>query len=160
MKSKKTVDEKVYLTSDGMQKIRADLALMKDVRRPELVDRLALARAQGDLSENTEYVSARDDLAFLDGQIEELEALLLKVVVIDKSHCLKDCVGLGSKVTVLVDKNEHIYHIVGEWEADPIQKKVSHSSPLGQALIGKNTGQEVEFEAPAGKVVYKIIKVE
>jgi len=160
MKSKKIVEEKVFLTPDGLTKLRGDLAHMRDVKRPEMVDRLALARAQGDLSENTEYVSARDDLAFLDGQIEELEDLLIKVVVIDDSHCQKGCVGLGSKVTVRVDKQEHTYHIVGEWEADPMQKKVSHSSPLGQALIGKSTGQEVEFEAPAGKVIYKIVKVE
>lgn len=160
MKHKTLIEEKVYLTTDGLAKIRTDLALMKDVKRPEVVDRLALARSQGDLSENTEYVSARDDLAFLDGRIEELEDLLLKVVIIDESHCQKGCVGLGSKVTVRVNGAAHIYHIVGEWEADPMQMKVSHSSPLGQALLGKTTGQEVEFDAPAGKVIYKIIKVE
>jgi len=160
MKSKKLVQEKVYLTSVGLKKIQADLDQMRNSKRPTLVDRLALARSQGDLSENTEYVSATEDLAFLDGQIEELEVMLLKVVVIDESHCQKGCVGLGSKVTVHIDNKEHIYYIVGEWEADPMQKKVSHSSPLGLALLGKTSGQEVEFDAPAGKVVYKIIKVE
>lgn len=160
MKNKKQDEEKVYLTSDGFKKVQADLIQMRETRRPEVVDRLALARAQGDLSENNEYVAARDDLMFLDGQIEELEDIIQKAVIIDENHCKKDCVSLGSKVTVKIDGLSHVYHIVGEWEADPIQKKVSHSSPLGQALLGKTSGDEVEFDAPAGKVIYKIIKID
>ena len=160
MKSKKKIEEKVYLTPVGLKKVQDDLDQMVSNKRPALVERLALARSQGDLSENTEYVSSRDDLAFLDGQIEELEELLQKVVVINANHGQNGCVSIGSKVTVFVENKEHTYHIVGEWEADPINKKVSHSSPLGLALLGKTSGQEVEFDAPAGKVVYKIIKVE
>lgn len=152
--------DKVYLTKEGLEKIQGELEQLKNKTRPETVDRLSLARIQGDLSENNEYASAKEDLAFVDGRIEELEELLPKVVLIDEKSNGNGMVGLGCRVTVSLDKDEHLYHIVGEWEADPVQKKVSHSSPLGQALIGKKVGEEVEFEAPAGKVLYKIVKIE
>lgn len=152
-------DDKVYLTKEGLQKAQKELEDLKNKTRPSTVERLTLARNQGDLSENNEYASAREELAFIDGRIEELEEMLKKVSLIDKNHKSCGCVGLGCQVTVLVDKEESVYHIVGEWEADPVQKKVSHSSPLGLALLGKKVGEEVEFEAPAGKIVYKIVKI-
>lgn len=153
-------NNKVYLTSEGFQKIKGELEKLKNITRPAVVERLSAARLQGDLSENNEYASARDELSFVDGRIEELEVLFPKIVVVDDKHVNCDCVSLGCRVTVKLGKDETMYHIVGEWEADPGQKKVSHSSPLGQALIGKKVGEEIEFEAPAGKVIYKVLKIE
>lgn len=152
-------EEKVYLTKEGLLKAQEDLKTLTTKTRPEVVERLSLARNQGDLSENNEYASAKEELAFIDGRIEELEEMLKKVCVIDNSHKACNCVGIGCQVTVKIDGEENMYHIVGEWEADPVQKKVSHSSPLGQALLGKKVGEEVEFEAPAGKILYKIVKI-
>lgn len=154
------MDEKVYLTPEGFEKIKNELDELKNKKRPNVVERLSLARMQGDLSENNEYASAKEELAFIDGRIEELEDVLQKVCVVDEKNKKWECVGLGCRVTVQSNKTETIYHIVGEWEADPGQKKVSHSSPLGRALLGKKVGEEVEFEAPVGKILYKILRIE
>ncbi len=154
------MDDKVYLTAEGYKKIQGELENLKIKTRPQVVERLALARSQGDLSENNEYASARDQLAFVDGRIEELEELVPKVCVMDKTHGDCQCVGLGCRVTVKNGKAESIYHIVGEWEANPAEKKVSHSSPLGQALIGKKVGEEVVFKAPAGQIIYEIMGID
>ena len=153
------MDQKVYLTAEGFQKIKEELATLKNKTRPEVVERLSLARGQGDLSENNEYAAARDQLAFTDGRIDELEELLPRVCLVDKTHGSCQCVGLGCRVTVRCGDSECIYDIVGEWEANPAEKKVSNSSPLGQALLGKKVGDEVSFEAPAGKIVYKVIDI-
>jgi transcription elongation factor GreA len=154
------MEEKVYLTSEGFQKIKEELENLRNKTRPNVVERLSLARMQGDLSENNEYASARDELAFIDGRIEELAELLQKVVLMDSQHCGCGAVGFGCRVTIKNGKDESIYHIVGEWEADPAKKKVSHSSPLGKALLGRRVGEEVKFEAPAGKILYKIINID
>lgn len=152
--------EKVFLTKEGMEKLNEELRTIKEKERPETVERLALARMQGDLSENTEYAAARDALAFIDGRVEEIEEILKNAVLIEEKDGPKDSVGVGCKVTVRANGEERIYHIVGEWEADPSKKKVSPSSPLGQALIGRKPGEEVEFEAPAGKVIFTVVKID
>ena len=154
------MDDKVYLTSEGFEKIKNELEELKNKKRPNVVERLSLARIQGDLSENNEYASAKEELAFIDGRIEELEDVLQRVRVVDEKNRSRECVGLGCKVTVQSNEVEGIYHIVGEWEADPGQKKVSNSSPLGRALLGKKVGEEAAFEAPAGKILYKITRIE
>lgn len=154
------MDEKVYLTNQGFSKIKDELDNLKNKTRPNVVDRLALARSQGDLSENTEYSAARDELAFIDGRIDELEEILTNVVLVKEKDGPRDTVCLGCKVTVRNGKNEVVYHIVGEWEANPVEKKVSHTSPLGQALLGRKVGEEVAFEAPAGKVVFNVVKID
>ncbi|HUW24719.1 MAG TPA: transcription elongation factor GreA [Patescibacteria group bacterium] len=154
------MDDKVYLTSEGFQKIKGELETLRNKTRPNTVERLALARMQGDLSENNEYASARDELAFVDGRIEELEELLQKVILKDGEHQGCETISFGCRVMVRNGKDESVYHIVGEWEADPTQKKVSHFSPLGKALLGRKVGEEVEFEAPAGKILYTIVKID
>jgi len=154
------MEDKVYLTAEGFEKIKNELDELKNKKRPNVVERLSLARIQGDLSEDNEYASAKEELAFMDGRIEEIEDVLQRVSVVDEKTRSRDCVALGCKVTVQSNEVEGIYHIVGEWEADPAQKKVSHSSPLGQALLGKKVGEEAAFEAPAGKILYKITRIE
>jgi len=112
------------------------------------------------LSENAEYSSAREELSFVEGRVEELEDILAHAKLIKQSNSNgKKLVSLGSQITVKVNNGEHNFTIVGEWEADPMAKKISHDSPLGKALIGKKEGESVEVEAPAGRVVYEIVKI-
>lgn len=151
-------DQSVQLTQKGLDALIEELDELINVKRPKMVKRLANARAEGDLKENSDYHNARDDLGFLDGRIEELEHVIKNAVVV--ANQTNGGIGVGTKVTLEVSNNEVIYHIVGEWEADPMKKKISHTSPLGQALVGKKVGEVVEVEAPAGKVVYKIVSVD
>jgi transcription elongation factor GreA len=159
--AKKTqqLEEKIFLTKEGFENIKKEYDEVKNKRRPVVVERLSLARQQGDLSENNEYASAREELAFIDGRIEELDEILGNYCIIENSSS-KECVSVGCKVVVDAGKGEMDYCIVGEWEADPVKRKVSHQSPLGQALINKKVGEAVEFNAPAGKIVYKILRIE
>lgn len=158
----KAVGRKVQLTKQGFDALKLELDELINIKRPKIVDRLSFARSQGDLSENSDYTNAKEELDFLDGRISELEEVLKTANVVDdkNGHKKGGSVEVGTKVTVKVNENEHVFEIVGEWEADPMQKKISHESPLGQALLGKKTGEEVEVEAPAGKILYQILRVE
>lgn len=148
----------ILLTASGFDELKAELADLNDNRRPAVVSRLALARSMGDLSENSDYISAKEELSFMDGRIAELEDLIRNAQVVSPS---KDgSVGIGHIVTVQVGPTKANFKIVGEWEANPAEKKISHSSPLGQALMGKKIGEKVEVEAPAGKLLYTIVGIE
>lgn len=147
----------IKLTKEGLEALKKELIELRDIKRPKLVDRLANARSQGDLSENSDYQSAKEELEFLDGRIEELEEVIKTAAVV--SVAKKGGIDIGAKVTVKVNGNKVIFNIVGEWEADPINKKISHDSPLGKALVGKSTGDVVEVEAPAGKIKYEIVAI-
>ena len=151
-------DKQVFLTQKGLDDLKKELEELVKHKRPDVVARLAAAREMGDLSENAEYTAAREELAFLDGRIEELEMILKQVVVIEDHHGDK-MVSLGSDVTLKVNGKKELFKLVGEWEADPMEKKISHESPLGKALIGKVVGDEVEVEAPAGKMVYTVVSI-
>lgn len=153
-----TVTNKIQFTAAGLTEIKAELTELKDKKLPATIDRVARARDFGDLSENAEYHAAREELAFIEGRIEELEDIVKKAQVV-KNGKGNDKVDLGCRVTVEVKGKEQTYDVVGEWEADPLSQKISHTSPLGLALMGKKKGEKVEFEAPAGKVVYKIKKI-
>lgn len=150
--------KQVHLTKEGLDTFEKELAELKEVKRPKVVDRLSNARLQGDLSENSDYHNAKDELVFLDGRISELEDVLRHAILV--KHTKSVGVSLGTKVTLRFNGNTHIYEIVGEWEADPMKKKVSDSSPLGQALIGKKIGDRIDVEAPAGKISYEVISIE
>jgi transcription elongation factor GreA len=147
------------LTKVGLDVLKAELKELLEVKRPKLVERLANARQQGDLSENSDYQSAKEELEFLDGRIDELDQVVKTAVVAGNSKS-GDGVEVGTKVTVKINSKEIVFDIVGEWEADPMNKKISDSSPLGVALVGKKVGDRAEVEAPAGKVVYEIIAIE
>lgn len=153
------VVKKIPITKAGLESLRQELEELVNEKRPGLVERLSVARTQGDLMENTEYHNAKDELEFLDGRISELEEVLKYAVVAD-GNTRGGAISLGTRVTLKANGAQHIYHIVGEWEADPAEKKISHTSPLGQALIGKKVGEKVEVEAPAGKVLYEILEIE
>lgn len=146
------------LTKGGLDALKKELTELRDVKRPKLVDRLANARSQGDLAENSDYQSAKEELEFLDGRIDELTEVVKSAEVV--STAKSSWVGVGTKVTVKLNGIKTIFDIVGDWEADPINKKISHESPLGLALTGKKVGDKVEVEAPAGKLQYEILAVE
>lgn len=148
----------VQLTRAGYEELAAELAQLRDEKRPAAVARVARAREFGDLSENAEYQAAREELNFIDGRIEELGNIVSRAKVV-ADRVSNKTVGLGCKVTVASNGISHLYHVVGEWEANPAEKKISHDSPLGKALLGKKVGDKVEVEAPAGMVVYTIKKI-
>lgn len=148
----------VVVTKDGLATLKAEYEDLNTVKRPAAVERLANARDQGDLSENSEYTDAKQNLSFIDGRIAELEEVLHGVKVIT-SHP-KSQIDVGCKVTLTINGKHEEFTIVGEWEADPVSKKISHESPLGKALLGKKVGEKVEVEAPAGRILYKIVSIE
>ena len=154
-------DKKYYLTPEGFEELKKEYEELSKVKRPAIVSRVSQARDMGDLSENAEYSAARDELSFIDGRIDELEEMLKQVEVIKGSTISegKTIVSLGSKVSLKVNGKHEDYTVVGEWEADPIEKKISHESPLGKALLGKSVGESVEVSAPAGKIIYTVTSV-
>jgi len=153
------MNTQIKLTKSGLEALKKELSELLDEKRPKLVDRLSNARSQGDLSENSDYQSAKEELEFLDGRIDELTEVVQTAVVADISKNGSG-IGVGTKITVKVNGKETIFDMVGEWEADPQAKKISHESPLGKALLGKKVGEEIEVEAPAGKIHYKVMHIE
>lgn len=151
--------KKIYLTKNGLVDLQREYDSLAKVKRPEVVVRVTDARNQGDLSENAEYVAAREELAFIDGRIDELEDMLKQVSLIEENKHSSSTVDLGCEVTLKIDGEHEVYRVVGEWEADPAEKKISHESPLGKALMGKKVGETVEVQAPAGKIVYTVASV-
>ncbi len=154
-------NKKIYLTQEGLAELKREYTELRDIKRPEIVERVSEARNQGDLSENAEYSAAREELSFIDGRIEELEDILKQVVIIEneKKGTANDIVHLGSEVTLKHGETEIRYKVVGEWEADPGERKISHESPLGKALLNKKIGENVEVNAPAGKIEYTIVAI-
>lgn len=151
--------KQVQLTKTGLEALKNELANLENNKRPKLVDRLSNARSQGDLAENSDYTNAKEELEFLDGRIEELDQVLKTAVVVNGKRTSSG-VCVGTKVTVKVNGQKLNYEIVGEWEADPINKKISPESPLGQALVGRKVGDKTEVQAPAGKLIYEILAIE
>jgi len=147
------------MTPLGYRQLVDELEQLEKTKRPEAIERLSKARDFGDLSENAEYHSAKDDLSALEGRIEELKDILTRVIVVDIAKSSEGSVGLGSVVHIEVNGSTHEFTIVGEWEADPAAKKISHESPLGKALMGKKVGDNVEVEAPSGTITYAIKEV-
>ena len=152
------LNDKIQFTAEGLTEIKLELDELKGKKLTAAIERVARARDFGDLSENAEYHAAKEELSFIEGRIEELEGIVSRAQVVS-IKVKSDAVNIGCKVTVSVAGKTHTYEIVGEWEADPMKKKISHTSPLGQALLGRKKGDAVEFEAPAGKVIYQIKKI-
>ena len=147
------------MTPEGLAELKREHEELVSEKRPIAVKRLADARELGDLSENSEYAAAKQDLSFMDGRILELEEILHSAKLIGNNHS-KTSVDVGCKVTLHVGGKQEEFMLVGEWEADPMKKKISHESPLGKALMGKKIGEKVEVEAPVGKLIYKILGIE
>ena len=154
--------EKTYpMTLEGKQKLEAELEELKIVKRKEIIERIKIARSYGDLSENSEYESAKDEQAFVEGRITTLEKMLRFAEVIDDQAVAADEVSLGRRVTFieLPDGEEESYVIVGSVEASPLEGKISNDSPIAKALIGKKIGAEVSIETPGGSMNVKITKI-
>jgi len=149
----------IQMTKNGVEILGRELDQLVSVKRPRLVERLANARGQGDLSENSDYLNAKEELEFMDGRISEIEEVLKNALVVPTSKKNVN-VGIGTKITVRFNGEKHVFEMVGEWEADPVNKKISPESPLGKALFGKKIGDKAEVEAPAGNITYEILAIE
>lgn len=152
-----------YLTSDGVKKLKDELETLKNEKRDEIAKRLKLAIEQGDISENADYDSAKEDQAFVEGRIKQIENMLANVTLIDDLEREKGVVAIGSTVTlqeVGFDEKE-VYTIVGTAEADPKNNKISFESPIGKAIFNHKKGQTVTIVPPEGDPFkMKIVKVE
>ncbi len=153
--------EKKPITSDGKLKVEEELKSLKTTERPRIINAIAEARAHGDLSENAEYHAAKEEQAHNETRIMELEDLLSKAEVIDPSKLSGEDIKFGAKVILIdLDTDEEAkYQIVGDVESDFKEKKISISSPIAKALIGKSVGDEVEVNTPGGGKSYEIVKV-
>ena len=149
---------KIQLTKQGYDSLQKEYQDLVKNKKPQTVDRLQKARGMGDLSENSEYSAAKDGLAFVEGRIQEIEEILKTVEVVE-NHNGGNSVEVGTSVTVEVNGKKELFQIVGEFEADPMNKKLSQNSPIGRALVGKKVGDLVEVTIPAGKVQYKIVEI-
>jgi len=153
--------ERIPITVDGKLKVEEELKKLKTIQRPRIINAISEARAHGDLSENAEYHAAKEEQGHNETKIMELENLLSKAEAIDPSSLEGDDVKFGAKI-VLVDADtdeEENYQIVGDIESDFKKKKISISSPLAKALIGKSVGDEVEVNTPGGGKSFEIIEV-
>jgi transcription elongation factor GreA len=150
-----------YLTPEGEAKLKAELQELKGPRREELSKRLRSAIQMGDLSENADYHKAKEDQAFLEGRIQELEYILKNAIIVQVSDAPKDCVAVGVRVTVQEEGMEpEVFLIVGAKEADPKNGRISNESPIGSALLDHQVGDRVDVDTPGGNIHFTILAIE
>ncbi len=150
-----------FLTQEGYQALQEELNHLRNEKREEIAQRLREAMEGGELIENAEYEAAKNEQAFVEGRIKELEILLATARVIDDKNVHQDAVQIGSTVTIQEEGGSpEVYTIVGAAEANPTKGRISNESPLGQALLNKKAGQTVEVNAPAGSFKVTVLKVE
>ncbi len=150
-----------YLTAEGAARLKGELDYLKGPSREQLAARLHSAIQQGDLSENADYIAAKEEQGFLEGRILELEQVLRNAVIIDTLEHKVNEVTVGSHITIQEDDfPEETYHLVGPKEADPPNGRISHESPIGKSLLGHHVGDIVTADTPAGALRLKIIKIE
>lgn len=153
--------EKIYLTKEGKHKLQVELEELEGPRRLEIAARLKSAIEMGDLSENADYHKAKEDQGFLEGKILEIKYTLDFAIVVEENGSGQDQVNVGCKVTVQEeDLPPETYYLVGSHEADPTQNKISHVSPIGSALMGKEAGDEVEIKTPGGEYSLRILEIQ
>ncbi|AIE60834.1 transcription elongation factor GreA [Bacillus methanolicus] len=154
--------EKVFpMTKAGKEKLEQELEHLKTVKRKEVVERIKIARSFGDLSENSEYDSAKEEQAFVEGRITTLENMIRNAKIIEEDEMASDTVTLGRSVTFveLPDGDEETYTIVGSAEADPFEGKISNDSPIAKSLLGRKVGEEVTVQTPGGEMNVRIISI-
>ena len=154
--------ERIPMTADGYKSLEAEVNELKSVERPSIIKAIAEARAHGDLSENAEYHAAKERQAFIEGRVIELEDMIGRADVIDVSRLSGTTVKFGATVTMVDEDTDQKrkYQIVGDHEADATKGRISISSPIARALIGKSKGDTVEVAAPGGARSYEILKIE
>ena len=150
--------EKILLTPEGLEEIKKEYEELTGKRRKEIAQRIQEARELGDLTENAEYDSAREEQAQIEGRIAELEETMKRAEVVKNNKCPVQ-IDVGCRVKVHLEGKDEEFQVVGAPEADPTKGKISHESPLGQALLGKKVGDKIEVEAPVGKLIYKILDI-
>ncbi|MCB0044083.1 MAG: transcription elongation factor GreA [Caldilineaceae bacterium] len=153
---------KVYLTAEGLAKVKEELEYLTGTRRREIAQMIAEAKAEGDISENAGYDEAKTAQGFLEGRIRELENVLKHAEVIQESNGPANRVDLGRTVIIRESGTEYdeTYTIVGSMEADPTNGRISNESPMGKALLGKKTGDEAIVASPAGNITFEVIQIE
>lgn len=151
-------DQKVYVSKEGLEKFKQELDDLVNVKRKEIIERIERAKELGDLSENAEYAAAKDEQAFTEGRILELQDMVARAEIINGSGKV-DLVRVGSKVKVKSDGTETEYEIVGVAEADPVAGKISNESPLGRSFLGRKIGDKVQIQIPKGMVTYTILEI-
>ncbi|MCP0887804.1 transcription elongation factor GreA [Ligilactobacillus sp. WILCCON 0076] len=153
-------EKKFPMTLEGKEKLEKELEYLKTEKRAEIIKRIQIARSFGDLSENSEYEAAKDEQAFVEGRVKEVENMLNYAEIIDNGSIAKDEVAVGKTVTFKEDDDEpETYQIVGAAEADAISGKISNESPIAAGLIGHKLGEDVTIETPGGEMKVKIIDV-
>jgi transcription elongation factor GreA len=154
--------EKRYpMTAEGKQKLEQELEDLKLKKRPEIIERIKVARGFGDLSENSEYSSAKDEQSIVESRISEIMTMLQYADVVDVNEVDANEVSVGKKVTFQEDDDEpETYQIVGAAESDPMNGKISNDSPIAKSLLGKKVGDQVSIETPGGSFIVKITNVE
>ncbi|HYO89063.1 MAG TPA: transcription elongation factor GreA [Candidatus Limnocylindrales bacterium] len=148
-----------YLTVKGLEELESRLKYLKETRRPEVAERLRQALEEGgDLTENAEYEDAKNEQAFIEGEVLRLESILSSAQVIEETKGKKDAVRVGAHVTIVEEgsKEKEIYHLVGSAEANPQEGKISIESPLGKAILGAKVGDKVQVNAPEGPITFTI----
>jgi transcription elongation factor GreA len=148
----------IQLTPAGYNQLEDELAEIIKTTLPQAKERLARARSMGDLSENSEYHAAKEELGWADGRRREVEAILKQATVVQQAES-DDMVALGKSVKVMREGTQDTFHIVGEFEADPMEKKLSSTSPIGAALMGHKVGETVKVEVPAGILSFEILSI-
>ncbi|NTV36809.1 MAG: transcription elongation factor GreA [Anaerolineaceae bacterium] len=151
-----------FLTREGFNKLQEELDFLRTNKREEIANRLHEAMEGGELIENAEYEAAKNEQAFMEGRIKELEVLLATARVVEEGASVADGVNVGSHVTIREEgtKTDEVYTIVGAAEANPDDGKISNESPLGKSLINRKVGDKVQVDAPAGSFVVTIKKIE
>lgn len=161
MSDDKKVKKTIKVTKEGLEELKGELLELEKTKLPAVVKRVATARAHGDLSENAEYHDAKEEQNFVETRISEIKDIIERAEVV-KQTTSSTKIGVGSTVTAQKQdkkKKTYMFHIVGEFEADPTEGKISAVSPLGKALIGKKVGDTAVVEAPAGEIAYKISEI-
>ncbi|MDD4995478.1 MAG: transcription elongation factor GreA [Patescibacteria group bacterium] len=148
-----------YLSKEALAKLKEELDYLKKVKRKEVAEKIQAAIALGDLSENAEYHDAKDELGMLEGKISVIEDQIKNAVIIEEKHAAGDAVAIGSEVILETDGTKLRYRIVGPNEADPAHGLISNETPLAHAMLGHRAGESIEFEAPSGKKIYRILEI-
>lgn len=151
-------DQKMYVSREGLERFKQELDGLTNVKRKEIIERIERAKELGDLSENAEYAAAKDEQAFTEGRILELQDMITRAEIINSSGRV-DLVNVGSKVKVKTDEVETEYEIVGVAEADPLTGKISNESPLGRSFLGRRIGDKIQIQIPKGMVTYTILEI-
>ncbi|WP_025028614.1 transcription elongation factor GreA [Caldalkalibacillus mannanilyticus] len=154
-------EKETLVTEEGLRKLQDELDYLITQKRKEVVERIKIARGYGDLSENSEYHAAKDEQAFVETRINQIEAMLRGVKIIDVNEQAKNGVSVGKTVVIqeLPDGEEEEYTIVGTTESDPLNGKISNDSPLAQGLMGKEIGDQVSIQTPGGEMKVKVVDI-